>query len=110
MLALNKLIVVPDGRALFAYMQAILEVTGLMAGERFDIALFMENYGTHLQEGRLQKHSDGTYSLTEKGRRYFISRLTVKPETPGQQISRSEVVGMIRQITAEIPGVEWERI
>jgi hypothetical protein len=91
-------------------MQAILEVTGLMAGERFDISRFMGNYRTHLEENRLQKHGDGTYSLSEAGRRYFISRLTDTPITPGQQVARAEVVEMIRGITAENPGAGWARI
>lgn len=46
--------------AMRAYMQAILEATGLLAGECFDISRFMNNYRTHLKSGRLLKHSDGS--------------------------------------------------
>jgi hypothetical protein len=93
-----------------AYMQAILEVTGLMAGERYEISKFMTNYKTHLENGRLQKHSDGNYSLSEAGRLYFISRLTDTPVTKGQITSREEVVEMIRGITADTPEVDWQPI
>jgi len=66
MITLNKLVKSPvaNSREMRAYMQAILEATGLMAGERFDISQFMRNYRTHLETGRLQKHADGQYSLS----------------------------------------------
>ena len=45
MRALNKMITPPpaNSRNMRAYMQAILEATGLLAGERFDISRFMRN-------------------------------------------------------------------
>lgn len=93
-----------------AYMQAILEATGLMAGERFNISLFMRNYKTHLDSGRLQKHQDGTYSLSEPGRQYFISRLTEEPVVKGQLVSRTEVLEMLHRITANSPPEGWSTI
>ena len=93
-----------------AYVQAILEVTGLMAGERFDISRFMSNYRTHLENGRLQKHNDGSYSLSSLGREYFISRLNNEPATKGQLVHRSEVVEMIHYITTDAPPAGWTPI
>lgn len=112
MRVLNRMAPQPpaNSRDMRAYMQAILEVTGLMAGERYEISKFMKNYKTHLDNGRLQKHGDGTYSLSEAGRRYFISRLTDTPVTKGQLTSREEVVEMIRGITADTPEVGWQPI
>lgn len=109
MRVLNKLITVPaaNSRGMRAYMQAILEVTGLLAGESFDISCFMSNYRTHLESGRLLRHRDGTYTLSEDGRRYFTSRLTDEPVTKGQHVSRAEVVEMINRITADIPSSGW---
>ncbi|HJV02082.1 MAG TPA: hypothetical protein VJ752_16200 [Burkholderiaceae bacterium] len=108
----NKMAVSPpaNSREMRAYMQAILEVSGLMAGERFDISLFMKNYRTHLEKERLQKHTDGQFSLTELGRRYFISRLTDDPVIKGQLVSRTEVVEMVRNITAKTPEAGWVKI
>lgn len=108
---LNKMITPPtaNSRDMRAYMQAILEVTGLMAGERFDISRFMGNYRTHLESGRLEMHSDGQYSISDEGRQYFISRLTTDPEVKGQVISREEVISMLRQITAESAAPGWQK-
>jgi hypothetical protein len=97
----------PNTRAMRAYMQAILEATGLLAGERFDISRFMSNYGTHLKSGRLLKHSDGRYSLSEQGRQYFISRLTLEPRGRGQFVSRIEVIEMLSKITGNEPSAGW---
>ncbi|MBZ5792699.1 hypothetical protein K8353_21515 [Burkholderia contaminans] len=88
-------------------MQAILEATGLLAGERFDISRFMGNYRTHLELDRLLRNSDGTYSLSEEGRQYFISRLTEEPVVKGQLVSRAEVVEMLSKITADQPAPGW---
>ncbi|MFD4120981.1 hypothetical protein ACFWQD_06685 [Alcaligenes faecalis] len=109
---LNRLISVPksNSREMRAYFQAILEVTGLLAGEKYKISLFMENYRTHLENSRLLKDSDGFYSLTDVGRLYFNSRLTESPLVKGQNVSRSEVIEMISGIVADEPGNGWERI
>lgn len=90
-------------------MQAILELTGLMAGERFDISHFMGNYRTHLQSGRLEKHDDGQYSLSNMGRQYFASRLTSSPAVKGQEVSREEVISMVRDITAVSAPPGWQQ-
>ncbi len=112
MLALNKMITPPppNSRDMRAYMQAILEATGLMAGERFNISLFMRNYKTHLDSGRLLKHQDGTYSLSEAGRQYFISRLTEEPVVKGQLVGRAEVLEMLHKITSSSPASGWSTI
>lgn len=109
MRVLYKLAVPPtaNSRAMRAYMQAILEATGLLAGERFDISCFMGNYRTHLELGRLLRHSDGEYSLSEEGRQYFTSRLTEEPVVKGQLVSRAEVVEMLSKITADQPAPGW---
>ena len=112
MILLNRLIDPPsaNSRDMRAYMQAILEATGLMAGERFDISRFMRNYRTHIQAGRLLRHDDGNYSLSESGRSYFTSRLTDEPAAKGQLVSRAEVVAMLRNITAPHPSAGWMSI
>lgn len=112
MQTLNKLINPPPANSIEmrAYMQAILEATGLMAGERFDISKFMRNFKTHLDSGRLQKHSNGTYSLSESGRKYFISRLTENPTTKGQLVNRGDVIEMLRKMTAANPSIGWVTI
>ena len=109
MRALNKMISPPppNTRVMRAYMQAILEATGLMAGERFDISRFMGNYRTHLEKSRLQKHPDGSFSLSDAGRQYFIGRLTDAPVVKGQLVSRSEVIEMLGKITADCPTAGW---
>ena len=83
--ALYKMAIPPaaNTRAIRAYMQAALEATELLAGERFDISSLMGNYRTHLKSGRLLRHSDGTYSLSDEGRQYFTSRLTKEPVVEG---------------------------
>lgn len=91
-------------------MQGILEATGLMAGERFDISRFMAKYRTHLAESRLLKHDDGSYSLSDAGRAYFIGRLTDSPVVKGQLVSRSEVIDMLEHITSDCTAVGWARI
>lgn len=112
MRTLNRMRVPPpaNSREMRAYMQAILEATGLMAGERFNISLFMRNYRTHLKSGRLLKHSDGSYSLSEPGRQYFIGRLTDDPVVKGQFFSRADVLEMLRNITADRPAQGWAPI
>ena len=112
MRALNKMITPPpaNSRDMRAYMQAILEATGLLAGERFNISRFMRNYRTHLEAGRLEKHSDGSYSLSEAGRQYFVSRLTDEPVVKGQLVSRAEVLEMLHKITAAQPVEGWTSI
>lgn len=112
MTTLNKMMKPPaaNTRDMRAYMQAILEATGLMAGERFDISRFMGNYRTHIEAGRLVKHGGGQYSLSDGGREYFISRLTDEPVVTGQLVSRDEVIRMLRLVTAKQPAEGWQSI
>ena len=97
----------PNSREMRAYMQAILEATGLMAGEHFDISRFMRNYGTHIKSGKFIKHPDGTYSLSDAGKQYFIIRLTSEPAVKGQHVCRDEVIEMLRKITTDNPATGW---
>lgn len=116
MTTFNKLSDPPtaNSRDMRAYMQAILETTGLMAGQSFPLEYFMSNYRTHLTEKTnfnyptLQKNSDGTYELTPEGYNFFQSRLTSDPILAGQKVSRSEVVEMSRNILASEPHIGWE--
>lgn len=102
---LNRLTKSPpsNSRTMKAYWQAILEVAGLLAGEKFDVTRFMTNYRTHAKNGRLICSADG-WTLSPAGREYFCQRLST------HKVSRQEVVNMIRLITAEEPAAGWERI
>jgi len=114
----NRLINPPAAasRDMRAYMQAMLEVTGLMAGESFPLEVFMGNYRTHLKPKEnyphacLTKDSFGKYSLTAEGVHFFSSRLTEEPVIPTQRVSRPEVVDMIRAIVSSQPESGWEQI
>jgi len=103
-----------NSRAMRAYMQAILEVTGLTANQSFPLELFMENYRTHLSpkakfpHATLRKNPDGMYSLTQQGARFFSSRLTPEPIVRGQKVSRDEVLEMVRNILAIEPPDGWK--
>lgn len=98
-----------------AYMNAALEVTGMMAGQRFPLEEFMGNMATHLapKEGIgigpvLEKLQDGNYILTNDGREFFTRRLTDQPMQRGRGTTREEVVEMIRRIVATEPPEGWE--
>lgn len=98
-----------------AYMNAALEVTGMMAGQRFPLELLMGNMATHLapKEGIgigpvLERLSDGNYILTNVGREFFARRLTNQPMQRGRGTTREEVVEMIRRIVAIEPPENWE--
>lgn len=118
MVMLNKLVDLPSANSseMRAYMQAILEVTGLFAGQRFPLELFMKNYGTHLapksgfSHATLEKAPDGFYALTAEGKDFFSSRLTADPVIKGQRVSREEVISMISRITREDPAEGWQSI
>ena len=113
---LNRLIDLPpaNSRSMRAYMQAILEVTGLMAGQEFPMKLFMENYRAHLEpkanfpHATMQKTSADLYRLTSEGVQFFSSRLTQAPVITGQQVSRAEVIEMIRAIVSAEAQNGWE--
>ncbi|WP_420597911.1 hypothetical protein [Neptuniibacter sp.] len=98
-----------------AYMNAALEVTGMMAGQRFPLEEFMGNMTTHLspKEGIglgpvLEKIEDGNYVLTSDGREFFSRRLTDQPMQVGRGTTREEVLEMIRLIVATEPSEGWE--
>lgn len=98
-----------------AYMNAALEVTGMMAGQRFPLEDFMGNMATHLapKEGIgigpvLEKLQDGNYILTNDGRDFFTRRLTDQPMQHGRGTTRKEVIEMIRRIVATEPPEGWE--
>lgn len=116
-ITLNKLSTPPtaNSREMRAYMQAILEVTGLMAGESFPIELFMGNYRTHLEPKKAFPHpcllrdGMGRYQLTDKGREFFASRLSETPIIPAQTVDRSDVVQMVRKMVSLDTPDEWEQ-
>ena len=116
MATLNRLLEEPvaNSRDMRAYMQAILEVTGLFAGQEFPLELFMKNYATHLKPkgnypyATLAKAGDGLYSLTPEGITFFKSRLTSSPAIANQRVGRDNVVGMLRCILASSPPPGWE--
>lgn len=116
MTTLNRLIDLPpaNSRSMRAYMQAILEVTGLMAGQEFPMELFMENYRTHLEpkanfpHATMQKTSADLYQLTPEGFQFFSSRLTQTPAITGQQVYRAEVIEMTRAIVSPEVQSGWE--
>jgi hypothetical protein len=87
-----------------AYMQALLEVSGLLAGKAFDLKSMLGNFKTHLDEGRFERTDDGRVLLTDIGRSYFSGRLT------DQKVSREEVLAMIRNIASLQPIQGWERV
>jgi hypothetical protein len=113
---LNRLVEEPssNSRDMRAYMQAILEVTGLFAGQDFPLELFMRNYATHLApkvkypHAMLVKASNGLYSLTPEGATFFRSRLTSAPAIAGQKVGRDNVVSMLRCILASSPPPGWQ--
>ena len=98
-----------------AYMNAALEVTGMMAGQRFPLEKFMGNMETHLLPKKsigigpvLEKLPDGNYILTSDGREFFTRRLTDQPMQSGRGTTIEEVVEMIRCIVATEPPEGWE--
>ncbi len=98
-----------------AYMNAALEVTGMMAGQIFPLEEFFGNMSTHLapKEGMgigpvLEKLPDGNYILTRDGYEFFTRRLTDQPMQRGRGTTRIEVVEMIRRIVAAEPPEGWE--
>jgi hypothetical protein len=96
-----------------AYMHAALEVTGMMAGQKFPLEVFMGNMKPHLISKPgigpvLVKLQDGNYLLTNDGREFFSRRLSSQPMQPGRGTTRVEVVEMIRCIVASEPPEGWE--
>ncbi len=88
-------------RQMRAYMQALLEVSGLLAGEAFELRAMLGNFGTHMDAGRFESVADGKVRLTTSGREYFSERLL------SGAVTREEIIEMIRNITAETPPPNW---
>lgn len=115
MATLNRMINAPhaNSREMRAYMQAMLEVTGMFAGQEFPLELFMGNFRTHLEPKAnypyptLHKSGSGMYNLTREGFTYFSSRLTSEPIIPGQKVGRDDVLQMLRNILASEPPDGW---
>jgi hypothetical protein len=93
-----------------AYMQALLEVAGMMAGQPFNLEKMLGNFATHLKAGRFRPVSGGRVVLTSEGRDYFASRLTDQPMGRGQYVDRVEVLAMIRNVVAEPAPPGWEPV
>ena len=116
MTTLNRLSESPpaNSREMRAYMAAILEITGLMSGQGFPLKLFMTNYATHLvpkakfPHATLEIRLNGLHYVTEPGRRYFSSRLSIAPLVAGQSVTRREVIDMIRKIMSPAPLQGWQ--
>ncbi len=91
-----------NSRQMRAFMQALLEVSGLVAGQEFDLKSMLGNFKTHLESGRFEQVSGGQVRLTAAGREYFSERLF------SGKVSRQEVIEMIRNITSVNPPPNWE--
>ena len=103
---MHKLRITPTGRQLYAYMAAILEVTGMDQGSVFPLKKFLGNFKTHLDSGRINR-TDGGYQLTPMGIDYFRDRYN--PGNP-QHIERVEVEIKIRGITGGIQSDDWVKL
>ena len=111
----NKLVELPHATSaeMRSYMAALLEVSGMMSGQGFELTAFLGNLRTHLApksgfpHATLRIAANGLVHLTPEGHRYFASRLTCAPITRGQNVSRSAVVASIRNIVASSPPVGW---
>ena len=104
--ALYRLAVTPSGRELWAYMAAILEVTGMHKGAVYPLDRFVRNFRTHLESGRIVRVPGG-YQLTPQGRDYFRDRYS--PGNP-QHIERAEVAMMIIGITTGKGADVWREV
>ena len=91
---LYKLRDTPSGKALYAYMAAILEVMGMDQARVFPLNRFFKNISGHIDNGRIAR-VDGGYQLTAKGQGYFRDRYALGSP---QYITRAEVDAMIKGI------------
>jgi len=103
---LFKLETTPSGKELFAYMAAILEVTGMMKGDEYPIKKFLGNISTHLEAERIIRSGNG-YKLTAKGVDYFMDRFNI---ANSQCVSRGEVDRMIKGITTGVGAGTWKQL
>jgi hypothetical protein len=97
-MAFYKLQVTPSGKKLWAYMAAILAVTGMAKGGVFPLNKFLGNFKTHLDSQRIVRVAGG-YQLTSVGKDYFQDRFS--PGSP-QHIDRYEVDQMVRGINTGV--------
>jgi hypothetical protein len=97
-----------------AYMAALLEVSGMMSKQGFELTAFLGNLRTHLEPKTSFPHptlrvgDDGLVYVTDQGHRFFASRLTDTPVVSGQSVTRAAVLGMARRILAASPAQGWE--
>jgi hypothetical protein len=70
---LYKLTRTPNGRKLWTYMAAILEVTRMDQGATYPLKKFLGNFKTHLDSGRIVAVAGG-FQLTPAGIDYFHDR------------------------------------
>jgi hypothetical protein len=111
-----KLSVLPaaNSRDMRAYTAALLEISGMMSNQGFELTRFLGNLRTHLEpkahfeHAALSTSANGLTYVTPEGHRYFASRLTPHPIVDGQRVSRVEVIEMIRKILASAPAPGWE--
>lgn len=95
-------------------MAALLEISGMMSGQAFELTKFLGNLRTHLEpkagfpHPTLQVEENGLASLTTHGHRFFSSRLTDQPVIKGQRVSRGAVIEKIRDIVSAEPKTGWE--
>jgi hypothetical protein len=114
----NRLLELPHATSaeMRSYMAALLEVSGMMSGQGFELTVFLGNLRTHLApkagfpHATLRIAANGLVYLTPDGHRYFASRLTSEPITRGQHVLRSAVVASIRSIVAPSPPVGWAAV
>lgn len=93
-----------NSRQMRAFMQALLEVSGLLAGQEFDLQTMLGNFKRHMDSGRFERGEVGKVRLTDVGREYFSDRLFLG------KVSREEVIEMIRNITSANPPANWEPV
>jgi hypothetical protein len=96
-----------------AYMAALLEVSGMMSNQGFELTAFLGNLRTHLEPKANYPHptlrlADGLTYLTPEGHAFFSSRLTEAPIVKSQHVSRAAVIEMSRKVLARTPEPGWE--
>ena len=101
---LHRLKKTPAGKELFTYFSAILRVTGMDKGASFLLKVFLGNFSTHLQAGRIEKAAHG-YRLTPIGIDYFADRYRSGNR---QHVKEIDVQTMMRLILNG--GTGWEPV
>jgi hypothetical protein len=93
-----------NSRHMRAFMQALLETSGLLAGQEFDLKAMLGNFKTHIDNGRFEPISQNKVRLTNVGREYFAERLY------SGKVTREEVINMTINITSRSPLPDWEPV